>query len=159
MTADWACQLCYPSPLTQAASSRCRFSSPGTTPTSAAGWRSSTKERAALSSAASTRWRPIAAGSRKNTANWGMAALLGLPWTSHRWHHRAMDDITRRHWEQIADRCFDRAYRATAANLMPQRYKLNPSNGRQILSQSQHPAIGAFGGTDSTWMGGESEKA
>ena len=26
-----------------------------------------------------------------------------------------MDDVTRRHWEQIADRCFDRAY-TTALN-------------------------------------------
>ena len=28
-----------------------------------------------------------------------------------------MDDVTHRHWEQIADRCFDRAY-ATAQNAL-----------------------------------------
>jgi len=36
-----------------------------------------------------------------------------------------MDDATRRHWEQIADRCFNRAYRAVLRQVTPK-----PANGQ-----------------------------
>jgi hypothetical protein len=36
-----------------------------------------------------------------------------------------MDDATRRHWEQVADRCFDRAYRAVLRQVTAK-----PANGQ-----------------------------
>jgi hypothetical protein len=36
-----------------------------------------------------------------------------------------MKEITRRHWEQIADRCFDRAYQAILRQVTPK-----PANGQ-----------------------------
>jgi len=36
-----------------------------------------------------------------------------------------MDEATRRHWEQIADRCFDRAYLAVLRQVTPK-----PANGQ-----------------------------
>jgi hypothetical protein len=48
----------------------------------------------------------------------------GLPRPSHGWHHRAMDDATCRHWEELADRCFDRAYLAALRQVTPK-----PANG------------------------------
>jgi len=36
-----------------------------------------------------------------------------------------MDDATRGHWEQIADRCFDRAYLAVLRQVTPK-----PANGQ-----------------------------
>jgi hypothetical protein len=36
-----------------------------------------------------------------------------------------MDDATRKRWEQIADRCFDRAYRAALLKVAPK-----PANGQ-----------------------------
>jgi len=36
----------------------------------------------------------------------------------------SMDEATRRHWEQIADRCFDRAYRTVLRQVTPK-----PANG------------------------------
>ena len=36
-----------------------------------------------------------------------------------------MDDATRRHWEQIADRCFDCAYRAVLRQVTAK-----PANGQ-----------------------------
>jgi len=42
-----------------------------------------------------------------------------------------MDEATRRHWEQIADRCFDRAYRAVLRKVTPK-----PANGQVPGPQS-----------------------
>jgi hypothetical protein len=36
-----------------------------------------------------------------------------------------MDDATRRHWEEIAGRCFDRAYRTVLRQVTT-----NPANGK-----------------------------
>jgi hypothetical protein len=36
-----------------------------------------------------------------------------------------MDDATRRHWEEIAGRCFDRAYRTVLRQVTPK-----PANGQ-----------------------------
>jgi len=36
-----------------------------------------------------------------------------------------IDDATRRHWEQMADRCFDRAYLAVLRQVTPK-----PANGQ-----------------------------
>jgi len=36
-----------------------------------------------------------------------------------------MDEDTRRHWEQIADQCFNRAYRAVLREVTPK-----PANGQ-----------------------------
>jgi len=43
----------------------------------------------------------------------------------HKWIHTGMDNATRRHWEQIADRCFDRAYRVVLRQVTPK-----PANGQ-----------------------------
>ncbi len=45
----------------------------------------------------------------------------GTPPTNHRWHNRAMDDVTRRHWQQVADRCLDRAYLPVLRLVTPSR--------------------------------------
>ena len=44
-----------------------------------------------------------------------------------RWFNDLMNEATRRHWEQVADRCFDRAYRAVILKVTPK-----PANG-QVL--------------------------
>jgi len=40
----------------------------------------------------------------------------------------AMDEDTSSHWEQIADRCFDRAYREVLRQGTPQTYHLKHQN-------------------------------
>jgi hypothetical protein len=54
----------------------------------------------------------------------GHGSAQGLPRPSHGWHHRDMDDATCRHWEELADRCFDRAYLAALRQVTPK-----PANG------------------------------
>jgi hypothetical protein len=46
-------------------------------------------------------------------------------WPCHRRFHDPMDDATRRHWEEIAGRCFDRAYRTVLRQVTPK-----PANGQ-----------------------------
>jgi hypothetical protein len=54
-----------------------------------------------------------------------MESVRRLPSGSHGWFDAVMDDATRRHWEQVADRCFDRAYRAVLRQVTPK-----PANGQ-----------------------------
>ena len=59
-----------------------------------------------------------------------------------------MDEATRRHWEQLADRCFDRAYRAAQRavtttpikdQMLGRRAKSEPSDGQPAADQRQEP--------------------
>jgi len=53
-----------------------------------------------------------------------------------------MDDATRKRWEQIADRCFDRAYRAALLKVAPKpaNGKVPGAKGRQALIHCSIPA-------------------
>jgi len=58
-----------------------------------------------------------------------------------------MDDATRRHWEQIPDWCFDRAYRAVLRQVSPKPAAGTAADGLLPLSKGTKPTnLVAFGG-------------
>ena len=65
----------------------------------------------------------------------------------HRRFNDPINDAIRRHWEQIADRCFDRAYLAVLRQVTPKPAAGTAADGLLPLSKGTKPTnLVAFGG-------------